>query len=78
MKITTVGELIKALQQYPPDMPVLKADPCGPGYFEIVLTDKMQFRIEAFPIDHPEIPENESIAYEDARDAYHGFLAVAL
>ena len=72
MKYTTVGELIEALQQFPIDTPVFKADPVEPEYFEIALTPNLLFRIESVCLGPA------GTCYIDAHDEYSGFLAVAL
>lgn len=45
MTITTVGEVIKALQQFDPETPCLKGDPAGLLMFEITLTEKALFHV---------------------------------
>lgn len=72
MNYTTVGELIEALQQFPLNTPVFKADPVQPEYFEITLTPKMLFRIECV------YTGPAGTFYTDAKDDYSGFSAVAL
>lgn len=72
MNYTTVGELIEVLQQFPIDTPAVKYDPTGNGYFPIILTGKMQYRIVG-GVDALGEPY-----YVDAPDNLSGFLAVAL
>jgi hypothetical protein len=71
MRITTVGELIEVLKQYPSGLPALKADPNGTEYYEITLTERMLYQVR--PID---AGDNRTV-YIDALPG-SGFASVAL
>lgn len=73
MKVTTVGELIDVLIKYDRATPVLKTDPGGPGYFDIIPIEKMLYQVVAAGYHHG-FPY-----YLDAPDtSLTGFRAVAI
>ncbi len=47
MNVTTVGELITALQDFDPSTPIIKRDPAGNVYYDVTLTEKMLFTVAA-------------------------------
>lgn len=72
MAITTVGELIDALKEFDPALPVLKSDQCAVNYDTILLVKNV-----IFPIKRTRY-KSGLVEYTDPLDGSKDFDAVVL